>query len=76
MKRDWLEFTVHFVITAIVTAIVGAVIVISIPDFEFSIGTSLIIAAVSLLIGIVGAFMGDDFWHASWNPLQWLHWWK
>ena len=60
----------------VVTAIVGVVIVASFVGFEFSVGISLIVAAVAILFGIVGSYLGDDFWHASWNPLQWLRWWE
>ena len=76
MKRNWLEIAVHFIVSAVVTAIVGVVIVASFVGFEFSVGISLIVAAVAILFGIVGAYLGDDFWHASWNPLQWLRWWE
>ena len=67
--RDRLELAIHFIVSAIVGAVIGVLVV----PLLFSAGTIYIVAGIAVLFGIAGAYMGDEFWHAAWNP---IHWWR
>lgn len=69
--RDWIELVIHFFISALAGAFFATLIV----QFQFSFGTSCFVAAIAILCGLTGAYLGDDFWHSKLNPLHWFLWW-